>query len=467
MLWLFLLPGLILYPCLSFRLLEPDEGRYAQIPREMLQRGEWVVPYLQGQPYLDKPPLMYWLTMVSYMLLGVGDGPARLAPALAVHGCILLVYLFGRRRLGERPAYWGALLLALMPGFVGMARLLLLDGVLTFLVTFALFAALESIQGAQIRWRWWLLAGAACGLGILTKGPVILILVLAPLVLHRWLTRSGPPLALRAWLAFLAVALGIALPWYVAICYRLPEFAHHFLWTHNLMRFFQPFDHIEPVWYYVPILIVCLLPGTLLAPGFACFLLTEDDALARRRPLELGYLLLAGGCCVLFFSLSGSKLPTYILPAFPPLALALGCYFAASRWPRSAWTPAVGVAVYAFMVAGNFWLAPWYAGYRSPMNCPAWVKECCADASVPVVCHPRSVDSVAFYTGRDDFHSYRSKEMAQLLHFLQHQERAVVLLSHRHSLEQLRKTLPPRLHVTRSAPLGLCEAALVEKLNKE
>src|SRR5262249_31582425 len=159
-----------------FRLLEPDEGRYAEIPREMLERGDWLVPHLQGEPYLDKPPLAYWLTMASYVLFGVGDGPARLAPAIAVHGRILLVYLFRRRRFGQRPALWGALLLALTPGFVGMARLLLLDGVLTFLVTFTLFGLLEAVQGEHLRWRWWLLAAAACGLGILTKGPVILVL---------------------------------------------------------------------------------------------------------------------------------------------------------------------------------------------------------------------------------------------------------------------------------------------------
>src|SRR6516164_1613988 len=94
-LWLFIVPGFLLYPCMSFWLFEPDEGRYAEIPREMLARGEWIVPYLQGQPYLDKPPLLYWLVMGSYRLLGVHDWSARLVPALAIHLCILLTYLLG------------------------------------------------------------------------------------------------------------------------------------------------------------------------------------------------------------------------------------------------------------------------------------------------------------------------------------------------------------------------------------
>src|SRR6516225_5254520 len=128
LLLLLILPAVLLYPCLAFPLFEPDEGRYAEIPREMLQRGEWVVPYLQGEPYLDKPPLFYWLVMLSYRTFGVHDWSARLVPALAVHGCVLLTYLLGRRGLGERSAFWGAAILAVAPAFAGMGRLLLLDG---------------------------------------------------------------------------------------------------------------------------------------------------------------------------------------------------------------------------------------------------------------------------------------------------------------------------------------------------
>ena len=111
LLLLLILPSVLLYPCLTFPLFEPDEGRYAEIPREMLQRGEWVVPYLQGEPYLDKPPLFYWLVMLSYRAFGFHAGAARLVPALAIHGCVLLTYLLGRRflvrerRSGARP-FW-------------------------------------------------------------------------------------------------------------------------------------------------------------------------------------------------------------------------------------------------------------------------------------------------------------------------------------------------------------------------
>src|SRR5215216_2027845 len=123
-----MIPAAVLYPSLDYHLLEPDEGRYAQIPKEMHDNDSWVVPTLQGEPYLDKPPLMYWLVAVSYRVFGVSPEAARLVPALCVHLTILAVYLIGRRSIGERGALWAALLLAVAPGFVSIARLILLDG---------------------------------------------------------------------------------------------------------------------------------------------------------------------------------------------------------------------------------------------------------------------------------------------------------------------------------------------------
>ena len=198
--WLVLLfvPALLLYPCLSFPLIEPDESRYAEIPREMLQRGDWITPRLQGEPYLEKPPLLYWVTAASFRLFGVHDWAARLPPALAVHGSVLLLYFFGRRFLGERAAFRGALMLSLAPGFVSIGRLLLIDGVLTFCTTLALFAAFEAVRGGRLRWSWWLLSAAACGLGVLGKGPVAVALLVPPLILHRWLTGRPLPVSRRA-----------------------------------------------------------------------------------------------------------------------------------------------------------------------------------------------------------------------------------------------------------------------------
>jgi 4-amino-4-deoxy-L-arabinose transferase-like glycosyltransferase len=462
---LLFVPAALLYPCLSFALFEPDEGRYAQIPREMLQAGDWVVPTLQGQPYLDKPPLFYWMVMLAYSVLGCHDWVARLVPALALHGTVLLTYVMGRRLVGGRAAFWGALLLAVSPGFLGMGRLLLLDGLLTFWMTLALFSLFRAQARPRLQRGWWLLAALACGLGVLTKGPVALVLPLVPLVAYRWLVPPRARIAPADWLAFTALVLALALPWYVLACCRLPEFARHFLWEHNVMRFAQPFDHIRPVWFYVPILFGGLLPVACFAWGSARFLLSGQATDAGRRPPELGYLLLSGGWCVLFFSIAGCKLPTYILPAFAPLCLAAGCVVAARRWHRGRALPAVLTGCWLLLAVAHYALIPWYAWQHSPLNGPGPLLELCRDPHTPVVCFSRSVDSVAFYVGRSDFHSFRSKQRREMLAFLDLHPRIILLFSHRHSIDTLRQLLPPHLSMTETAPLGPCEMAIIERVS--
>jgi hypothetical protein len=462
---LLLLPGVLLYPCLSFYLFEPDEGRYAQIPREMLQRGDWVVPHLLGEPYLDKPPLCYWLVALSYAIFGVHDWSARLVPALAVHLTVLLTYLLGRRSLGERTAFWGALLLTLAPGFLGMGRLLILDGLLALWVTLAVLAAFEAVRAGPLRRRWWVLAAAACGLGVLTKGPVIVLLVLPPLWLYRRLTPDAAPLSWRALAAFAAVVAAVPLPWYVAVCARSPDFAAHFFWEHNVMRFLAPFDHLEPIWFYGPVLLWGLLPVTLLAWPLLRFL--GGAAAAPHRCPALGFVLLAGGWCVLFFSLSGCKLPTYILPALPLLALVIGRFLTVTPWgrgPRLAGLLTLGLALQA---GSHFVVVPWYADYRSPADRWPQIARQCRDPETPVLCYPRTAHSVAFYLDRADLRTYRSKEIAQLLQELRARPRTVVLCTHRHSLRALRQFLPADLRVTEETHFGLRLPALTDALAKQ
>jgi 4-amino-4-deoxy-L-arabinose transferase-like glycosyltransferase len=474
---LVLVSGALLYPCLSFYLFEPDEGRYAEIPREMLARGEWLVPYLQGEPYLDKPPLMYWLVMVSYRIFGQHDWSARLIPALAIQGCVLISYLIGRRSLGERAAFWGALGLSLAPGFVSVGRLLILDGLLAFSVTLSIFAAFEAIRGERFHWRWWLLAALACGLGVLTKGPIAIILLVPPIWAYRLLTCSSCAIGRRWWTVFAVVVLLVVSPWYVAMSLRIPGFVRYFFWEQNVVRFLSPFDHQRPIWFYAPVLLAGLLPASLLVLPLVRFLLSGDERVAQGRSKELGFMLLAGGWCVVFFTASGCKLPTYILPAFPFFALSLGAYFVQSRWPwrqvsnlpvkgqvenlpprvLSRWTSAMIGVSFALLAVGHYLVVPWYARFHSPMLHAAEVERLCRDPRTPVVCYPRNCDSVAFYLGRDDLRSYRSKETHLLVGHLQRNPRTVVLFSHRHSLkglEQALESMSPDLHLTHVTPLG-------------
>jgi 4-amino-4-deoxy-L-arabinose transferase-like glycosyltransferase len=455
----------------------------------MLLRGDWVIPYLQGEPYLDKPPILYWLVMGSYSWFCIQDWAARLIPALAVHGTVLTTFFLGRRILGERAALWGSLVLCLTPGLMGIGRLLVLDGLLTLWVTLALFSAFEAVRGSRFRRGWWLLAALACGLGVLTKGPVCLLLVVVPLWVNRRLN-GGCRVGGTNLLAFAAVVLLVALPWYVAVCLRMPSFARYFLWEHNVLRFVQPFDHLQPVWYYVPVLLGALLPATLLAVPLLRFLISGEKEAARRRCPEFGFLLLAGGWCVLFFSLSGSKLPTYIMPAFPPLALAAGYFLAVGSWRASRWPATAAGLAFALLVVCHYVLIPWYAWYRSPMTRPEEVVPYFADASVPVICYPRNVDSVAFYLGKDDLRTIRSRDIEELRFVVRQQARTVVLCTHRSSLAGLKEWLPPEVRIVEEkhfplgqipglpewlskkvvklageTPFGLCDIAVIEMHN--
>jgi 4-amino-4-deoxy-L-arabinose transferase-like glycosyltransferase len=454
---LVLLPGVLLYPCLGFHLFEPDESRYAQIPLEMLQRGEWVVPTLQGEPYLDKPPLLYWLVMASYRLLGAHDWSARLVAALAVHATVLVTYLLGRRSMGDRPAWWAALGLALAPCFVGMARLLLLDGLLTLWATLALLAAFEAVRGERLRWSWWLLAAAACALGVLTKGPVAVVLLLPPLWLFRLLTGQGARPGWAGWAVFAGIVLAVALPWYVALAVRVPAFASYFLWEHNVQRFLAPSMHSRGVWFYLPVLVLTLLPASLLLLPLSRLLLAGDEESRQQRSPEMGFHLLAGGWCVLFFTLSSCKLPTYILPGLPFFALVLGQALVAGRWHTKRLPAGLAAASFVVLMFLHYLVLPWYAWYRSPMSRPAEVLHLCADRGTPLVCYPRNCDSVAFYLGRSDLKTYRSKEIEELRYVVRTQPRTVILCTHRHSLEGLKQLLPPEVRITHEVRMGLAD----------
>src|SRR5581483_192464 len=173
---------------------------------------------------------------------------------------------------------------------------------------------------------WWILSAVACGPGLLTKGPVALVLVATPLVLYRFLEPRCHRPSFRDWSLFVLVALAIAAPWYVAVMIQVPDFAYSFFWRHHVERFLTPFDHEKPAWFYLPGLLAGMLPWTLLLPGFLRYLGRRAGHAARRRPVALGFFLLSSLLCLVFFSASGCKRPAYILPAMPPLALALGCY---------------------------------------------------------------------------------------------------------------------------------------------
>ena len=325
----------LLFLNLYYPLLEPDENRNAQIALEMFQSGDYVVPTRIGDPYLYKPPLLFWLISASYGLFGVNEWAARLPIALAALFTVAMTYWLGRRAVGQRAAWLGAILLLLTGGFVLIGRFLLIDGLLTMCVTIGLLAAYAGATQKSNRALWWLAAGIACGIGILAKGPVALVLVVPPLVAASWLSRRDITIRWSDWLILVGTSLVVALPWYVLVSIRYPEFPQTFLWTQNLQRYTTGIDHQQPFWFYVPVLFAGMLPASLLFPALALLLTSRREELRRLRTPALGMLTLSAAWIVFFFSLSTSKLPTYILPAIPSLCLLLGKLLDAVLWPAS------------------------------------------------------------------------------------------------------------------------------------
>jgi dolichol-phosphate mannosyltransferase len=321
-----LLAGALLFPHLSYPLAEPDEGRYAEIGREMLTSGNWLVPTLNHEPYYDKPPLVYWLIAGSLRVFGTHEWAARLVSTLAAFWTVLATFVFGRRVIGTRAGFLAAVVLALTAGFVQCGRFLILDGVLTLFVGSALCTAYAAVRGRRVRWRWWVASSLLCGLGVLTKGPVAFVLVAPPVVAYAWLNRQQARPTWAHWLAYGSLACGLAAPWYVAVSVHDPHFASQFFLEHHLKRFFGGAYHDSPVWFYIPVLLVGCMPWSLVLIPWARFLLSRSAAVGALRSRGMGFALLWAGWCVLFFSLSRGKLPPYVLPAVPAIALLLGSY---------------------------------------------------------------------------------------------------------------------------------------------
>ncbi len=336
---LMLMACMLFFGRLSVPLLEPEEARYAEIPRQMLVEGRLVTPVLHGEAYYQKPPLLYWLVMGCYALFGVHDWAARLVPATAGVLIVLLTYAWAARAVGRAAAFAGAAMLCLSAKFIYQAGMLTFDSPLCLCVLAALASAQRALEGAVLRRGWWLLAGAMCGLGILTKGPVAVVLIAPPLLAWQFVERRGARLGAWTWLTWFGMAAAIAVPWFAAVAWADPSAMGEFFWLHNLVRYVAPLDHEEPLWFYLPALVIGMLPWSLLLVPLVGYLTKRSSSAGRRRPAALGFFLLALLWIVAFFSLSGCKRAGYILPAFPLLALILGTFVThAVAWQRVAET---------------------------------------------------------------------------------------------------------------------------------
>jgi len=315
-------------------LFRPDEGRYAEIPREMIVSGDWLTPRLNDLKYFEKPPLQYWATAAAYSAFGVDAWTARLWPAALGFLGLAGTLLAGFALFDRRTAIVSALLLASSLLYVLFAEVLTLDMGLTFFLTGSIYCFLLALRKglAQNAERGWMLgAFAAAALAVMSKG--LIGIVLPVLTLFAYLCTSGEWSLLRRvpWVAGGAVFLAIASPWFVLVQQKNPEFAAFFFINEHFARFMQPGHHRPGAWYYfIPVIFAGAMPWTsAVLPA-----MRSAWRSAHSRPHHVRverFLLLWVLAVVGFFSLSSSKLPGYVLPAFPALALLMGRWTVQAR----------------------------------------------------------------------------------------------------------------------------------------
>jgi len=309
---------ILFYQLGSAALFEPDEGRNAEKAREILLLRDWVTPHENFHPVLDKPIFFYWLIALSFKLFGVSEWAARLPSALAALGCVAVVYAFARVHWGKAQALWSGLILLTSMEFFLLARLVIFDMALTFFLTLALCAFYRASRTDDVNRRrvLCLLMYGALGAATLIKGLIGIVVPGMVIFCYLSLTEQWSILR-RIYLApGVLIFLAIVMPWYLEAGARHEGYLRYFFWDEHFGRFAgDRFDRTQPWYYFILVGLVGFFPWTLLWPfAIAGF---------RRRACDdkTLFLLLWAGVTLLFFSASKSKLPHYILPIFPALAV--------------------------------------------------------------------------------------------------------------------------------------------------
>ena len=346
----------------SWGLFDPDEGRYAEIPREMVESGDWITPHLDYVKYFEKPPLLYWFVAATIRAFGEGEFAARLGCAVPAIFGILFVFCFARRTLGPRPALYAAVILGTSLLYAAMGHSLTTDMLLSVLMAAAGLMWWLGSERPGRNWGQYAAAGGLLGLAILAKGPVALVLMGGVVIVYTAWTRRWKAIFCPQMLGALAVMSAVAVPWFVLVMRYNPDFAHFFFWVQHVERFLPAKaaagatyatpsgEHAKPAYWFILILIGGLLPWTGYLPaalrqpwGVEA---SEADVSPRRLRL---FALLWAGLIFAFFSASSCKLMPYILPVFPVLAIVLGAYFAdaeSKRLTLPRW-PAVAMGLFA------------------------------------------------------------------------------------------------------------------------
>ena len=316
--------GIFFFNLWKYGFWEPDEARYGEIAREMLEGGSFLIPHLNYVIYAEKPPLLYWLTALSFRIFGVSEFSGRFMVALFAIAAVGATAWFAGRTMDRRRGMLAGAVLATIPLYAAMAQVLTTDMILTALVTIANFAMFMQWREGG-RWCW--IAYTAIALGVLTKGPVAIVLpMLAIVAFLAWqgeLRGAARRLRLAGGIALIAA---LAAPWFIAMVLMIPGFFDFYFIGEHLRRALESsYSHGEPFYFYIPVLAVGMLPWSAMVPFLTWRHLPENPA---RR-----FCIAAALTTIAAFSCANAKLIPYILPAIPPVAILIADGLASCAWP--------------------------------------------------------------------------------------------------------------------------------------
>jgi 4-amino-4-deoxy-L-arabinose transferase-like glycosyltransferase len=306
----------------------PDEGRYVEIPREMVETGDYITPRLNAMKYFEKPPLFYWMQAFVLKYFGMKEGVMRINVMMCSFLTILMIFSFARRFLNLSTALWASIILTTSGLYYALSRLIILDMVLTTCITGAFISFYRAFYARGFERRLWFYAFTIfCGLGVLTKGIVTLALVGPATIFWLILTKQFKQLFPLYLPTTTLLFFAITVPWHVLAHINNADFLHKYFYVEHFLRYITTIHlRYQPVWFFIPVLLGSVTPWlTTILEGFVSF---EKD----KKELFY-YIAIWSGWTFSFYSFGNSKLVPYILPCIPPLAIMGG--YGAYTWSQN------------------------------------------------------------------------------------------------------------------------------------